>query len=212
MQILVFVILAVFYAVGSIVKAKANKTALKDEKQKIPRKPARKPPEGTRELFKQSQRPARPAPHGQPRPQMTKLQVQPPRRRVARPATARSAVTSPQPAVGRKLPTKAEEAIELPTLEPLGLRQGLRPDELEVSKMGVLEPQVQPKFEELPELTTKVEGLKEKRVAMPAEIQPAKYLSEILSDYDDPEKLRRAILHYEILGKPLSLREQERLF
>ena len=44
-------------------------------------------------------------------------------------------------------------------------------------------------------------------VAVPAEIPQAKYLSEILSDYDDPEKLRRAILHYEILGKPISLRE-----
>jgi len=27
-----------------------------------------------------------------------------------------------------------------------------------------------------------------------------------LPAYDDPEQLRRAILHYEILGKPLSLR------
>jgi len=34
-----------------------------------------------------------------------------------------------------------------------------------------------------------------------------RYLSEILSDYDDPEKLRRAILHYEILGKPMALRD-----
>jgi hypothetical protein len=50
------------------------------------------------------------------------------------------------------------------------------------------------------------------RVAMPVEIPQAKYLSEILSDYDDTEKLRRAILHYEILSKPLSLREQERAF
>jgi hypothetical protein len=52
-----------------------------------------------------------------------------------------------------------------------------------------------------------VEAPEGMRVAMPAEIPRAKYLSEILSDYDDSEKLRRAILHYEILGKPLSLRE-----
>lgn len=197
MQILIFVILAIFYAVGSIVKAKANKTAKKGEKQ-IPRKPARKPPEGARELFKQPQRPARPAPRSQPRlqvarPQVAKPQVQPPRRKVTRPATARSAVTSPQP-VGRKLTTKAEEAIELPTLEPL-----------EVSKVAAA-PKLEPKLEELPEFTTEaIKKLKAKRAAMPAETP--KYLSEILSDYDDPEKLRRAILHYEILGKPLSLRE-----
>jgi hypothetical protein len=42
---------------------------------------------------------------------------------------------------------------------------------------------------------------------MPAEMPQTKYLSEILSDYEDPEKLRRAILHYEILGKPMSLRK-----
>jgi hypothetical protein len=29
---------------------------------------------------------------------------------------------------------------------------------------------------------------------------------ELLLDYADPEELRRAILHYEILGKPLSMR------
>lgn len=184
-QILVFVILAIFYAVGSIVKAKANKTALKEEKQ-IPRKPARKPP----------RRPTGPIPRGQRRLQVAKPQVQPPRRKVARPATARSAVTSPQP-TGRRLPTKAEEAIKLAPLEPL-----------EVSEVAVLEPQVQPKLGEIPEFTTEtVKKPEGKRVAMPVEKQPAKYLSEILSDYDDPEKLRRAILHYEILGKPISLRE-----
>jgi hypothetical protein len=31
-------------------------------------------------------------------------------------------------------------------------------------------------------------------------------LSDLISDYDDPERLTRAILHYEILGPPLSLR------
>jgi hypothetical protein len=34
------------------------------------------------------------------------------------------------------------------------------------------------------------------------------YFSETLLDYADPEELRKAILHYEILGKPLSLRGQ----
>lgn len=48
---------------------------------------------------------------------------------------------------------------------------------------------------------------KKPKIGIPAEIPRAKYLSEILLDYDDPDKLRKAILHYEILGKPLSLRE-----
>lgn len=177
MRILVFVILAVFYAVGSIVKAKANKTALKEEQ--ISRKPAGKPPESSRDL-------QRPTPRSQPRPQVAKPQVQPPHRKVAR----------PQPSAS-KLPTKAEEAVKISTFEPL-----------EASKVAAMEPQVQPKLEELPELTAEtVKKLEGKRVAAPAGIPQTKYLSEILSDYDDPEKLRRAILHYEILGKPVSLRD-----
>jgi hypothetical protein len=163
MQILVFVILAIFYALGSIVKAKANKTAPKGKEQGPP-KPVRKPPESTIDLQMLKQLfglPEKPAPSSQSRPQVTKPrmakpQVQPTSRKVARPQPAGMAMLEPQ----------------------------------------VAKPQVQPKVE----------------VAAPAEKQPATYLSEILSDYEDPEKLRRAILHYEILGKPLSLREQERTF
>ncbi len=169
MRILVFVILAVFYAVGSIVKAKANKTAPK-KKEQVPHKPVRKPPEGgARELFKQPRRPAGPAPYSQPRPQqVAKPQVQPPRRKVTRPQPAGMAMLKPQ-----------------------------------VAKL-----QVQPKLEKVPELTAEtVKKLEGKRAATPTEKQPARYLSEILSDYDNPDKLRRAILHYEILGKPISLRD-----
>jgi len=176
MRILVFVILAVFYAVGSIVKAKANKTALKEEQ--ISRKPAGKPPESSRDL-------QRPTPRSQPRPQVAKPQVQPPHRKVAR----------PQP-LASKLPTKAEEAVKISTFEPL-----------EASKVAAMEPQVQPKLEELPELTPAASLLRSKTTG--AGIPQTKYLSEILSDYDDPERLRRAILHYEILGKPLSLRDSQ---
>jgi hypothetical protein len=64
------------------------------------------------------------------------------------------------------------------------------------SETSPLGGQVQPKLEKV------TAG-----VAAPAEIPRAKYLSEILSDYENPESLRRAILHYEILGKPLSLRD-----
>jgi hypothetical protein len=157
-QILAFVILAIFYAVGSIVKARANKTAPKGKEQ-IPRKPALKPPESTIDLQMLKQlfgRPESPTQSGQGRPRVTK-EVQPTRRKVTRP-------------------------------QPAG--------------MAMLEPQVA-----MPQPEKATAG-----AAAPAEIPRAKYLSEILSDYDDSEKLRRAILHYEILGKPLSLREQERAF
>ncbi len=59
-----------------------------------------------------------------------------------------------------------------------------------------------------PEFTGKtVEGLAGKRMDMAAEVPESKYLSEVLLDYADPDELRMAILHYEILGRPLSLRD-----
>ena len=62
-------------------------------------------------------------------------------------------------------------------------------------------------LEKFPEFTSEsVKKLGDKRIAIAAETTQAKYLAEILSDYADPDNLRRAILHYEILGKPLSLR------
>jgi len=193
-QTLFFIILAVFYVVGSILKARANKL----EKEKPERqKPGRKLPKTTPEipkflqkiLYPQEQPPAGRTPEErQPRPQ-----ARPPRRKLAR----------PQP-VGQGLPTKAEQVIEPPTLEPL-----------EVAKVAPPKPQLQPEFEELPEFTAEValaipatvKKLQDRRrAAIPVETPQAEFLSEPLLDYEDPEKLRRAILHYEILGKPLSLR------
>jgi hypothetical protein len=184
MQMLVFIVLAVFYVVGSILKARANKQQKLEQEE-----PGRKPPESTRggpkplakTLYRPAQRPVGHAPKSQPSPQ----QVQPPRRKVVR----------PQPA-GRKSFIKTEQAIELPTLEAL-----------ETPKVSPPISQLQVDLEELPEFTVEtVEKLGAKRAGIAGKTPQTKYLAEILLDYDDPEKLRRAILHYEILGKPLSLR------
>jgi hypothetical protein len=163
MQILVVVILAIFYAVGSIVKARANKAAPKGKKQ-IPRKR----PESAIDLRMLKQLfglPEEAESGSQPSPEASKPLV-----RAKRPAVARQVVR----------PSAFSET------SPLG-------------------GQVQPKLEELPELTPDV--LLRKSEAAGAEIPQTKYLSEILSDYETAESLRRAILHYEILGKPISLRE-----
>ena len=66
---------------------------------------------------------------------------------------------------------------------------------LEEPKLPKLKPEVQPAVEELPQLISK-----------PVERPELILATESLLDYADPEELRRAILHYEILGKPLSLR------
>ncbi len=165
MQILFFVIVSIFWAVGSVVKAKAGKTVPK--KGKDPRKPAGKKPEITIDLqkLKQLWSGEKSAPGSESRPQTVKPQVRPVSRKVVR----------PRPAVKRKMPTETKEAVKFPTFES------------------------QPEMEEVPGLTTEA--------TMAAEVSQAKYLSDILSDYEDPEKLRRAILHYEILGKPVSMRE-----
>ena len=193
MQMLVFIVLAAFYVIGSILKARANKQQKLEQEE-----PGHKPPESTRgapkplakTLYRQAQRPVGHAPKSQPSPQ----QVQPPRRKIIR----------PQP-VGRKSSIKTEQAIKLPTLEVL-----------ETPKVSLPRPQLQADLEELPEFTietvakdirlSSIEALGAKRIGIAGETPQTKYLAEILSDYDDPEKLRRAILHYEILGKPLSLR------
>lgn len=157
MQILVFIILAVFYAVGSIVKAKANRTAPKKKEQvpRKPRKPVRKPSESAIDLQTLKQLFGLPeeAKSSQPSPpQAAKPQVR----------LAGRKVTRPQPVARRKPP--AEVKME------------------------------------------KVSG-RAAKTAVAAGTPHTEYLSKILSDYDDPGKLRRAILHYEILGKPISLRD-----
>jgi len=144
MNILVLVLLAVFYGLGSILKAKSKKVEQQGEEQ-LPRKPARKPPGVARGLEKRFvQRPGRATGPAQ-------------RRKVMR----------PQPVVPR-FAAEVEEAIRLPTLEPL-----------EVSKLSPLG---------LPEEAGEV------------------VIEEPLLDYADADELTRAILHYEILGRPLSLR------
>ena len=186
MQMLVFVVLAVVYAIGSIVKAKANKLEERDKEQldrKPARRPALKPPERPGDLRKQSlqqlRRPSGPAPRREHRPE-----VQPPLRKVMR----------PQPAI-QKFAAEAERNVRLRPLEPL-----------EVSKLPLPAPSIE--LEELPEFTAKtVKKLKDKYAAIPAETYRIEGGIESLLDYDDPEQLKRAILHYEILGKPLSLRE-----
>jgi hypothetical protein len=171
-QILVFVVLAIFWALGSILKAKANKGAAR--KKQTPGKAVREPPESTIEirLLKQLFGLSEEAESGsQSQPQVTKPQIAKPQ---VRPTVRK--VTRPQPAV-RKAPIKV--------------------------------PKIAPKIEKVTELAV---AMPQVEAAAPAEIPQVKYLSEILSDYEDAEKLRRAILHYEILGKPISLREQERAF
>ena len=57
------------------------------------------------------------------------------------------------------------------------------------------------------ELAAKTVSVENTGIPILTEVARSERLVEILSDYADPEKVRKVILHYEILGKPLSLRE-----
>jgi len=195
MNILVFVIVAVVYALGAIIKAKGKKSQ-EGTKSQLQRKPARKPATSGRSLLEQFireiQGSARPEEARESRPA-----APPAGRKIARPE-----------ATVQKYAPETEQATRT---KPISLTA--KP------KLSISTPRVQPDFEEIQELGTSIQalppdftskGVEElvgKGVDMPAEVVESRYLSEVLSDYADPEELRRAILHYEILGKPLSLRD-----
>ncbi len=201
MDILVLVLVAAVYGLATILKAKKAKKVQEQTEQPQTRKPKRKPAAGRgvlEQFFKEIQQ-----------------AVESAQERESRPAAqqARQKVARPQPAQAvRKYTAEAKQASRTipaaPAEEPK--RHGL--------ELSIPSPKVQPAFEELPELGKSIQALPDftskgveelvgKGVDMPAELIESKYLSEVLADFTDPEDLRMAILHYEILGRPLSLRD-----
>lgn len=164
MQLLVVAVVAVFYVLGTIFKAKSNKVEQKDEEQ----------PEGT-------------GASGAFQKTASRQVQQQPRRKVMR----------PQP-VGWKFAAEEQEAVRLKTPQPP-----------RVLKLPVLTPQVQiqPELEEVQEFIGEpLKPLEDEQLALSAETEASMASIQPLLDYADTEGLKRAILHYEILGKPLSLR------
>ena len=202
MNILVLVLVAAVYGLATILKAKKGKKEQEQAEEEQGLKPQRKP-EGGRGVLEQFvreiQRAFEPT---EDQDRESHPTAQPAGRKTARP--------QPAPTI-RKYAAEAKQAGRpksiIPPAKPK--RPGL--------ELSIPAPQVRPDFEEFPELqtgiedlpeyTTKtVEGLLGKRKGM-AEVPESKYLSEVLADFTDPEDLRMAILHYEILGRPLSLRD-----
>ncbi|MHC4322957.1 MAG: hypothetical protein ACYSUX_01645 [Planctomycetota bacterium] len=186
MNILFVVVLAVFWAIGGIIKAKANKPGAQDKQP--PLKPGRKPPLHSREAREQMlRRLERPAGSAQSQGQKPRPAAQKPRMKFA----------DLQAAV-RKFAVEAEQAFQPQTGKPT-----------QEPKPPLTEPQIKPESVKLTEPISKtVKELKDKQAYEPEQMPESEYLSELLTDYSDPQELRRAILHYEILGKPLSLRDQ----
>jgi len=190
MNILFIAVLAVIWAIGGLIKAKTKKAEGEEEEkeEQFARKPHRKLKEAAerfqREVF-----------------ELSRDRVYKPRER-AEALHKESFKKAPRHAV----PVARKEYR--PVAKPKRKKIARPIETLAEPKLPRRTPQVEPDFEELPEYTSKaVKELEVNRVDMTAEIVQTKYLSEILSDYADPEELRRAILHYEILGRPLSLRD-----
>jgi len=198
MDVLVLVVVAVVYGLGSIIKASKKAQGQKDKQPEHKLKGKRSGSRGVLEQFvREIQHAFEPTSGRESRPA-----AQPERPKVARP--------QPAPAV-RKYDAEAKQPglfqQRTPPAKPE--RPGL--------ELSIPARKVQPDFEELPELETSMqalpdftskaaEGLLGKRKGMADEIPEPKYLSEVLADFTHPDELRMAILHYEILGKPLSLR------
>jgi hypothetical protein len=176
MNILFFVAIAAFYAIGSVLKAKASKSA--KQKKAAERQGVRPSAKG----------PVRPAVKKAPPPAAIKKPQypQPPRRPVARPRPImrkpilKKAPVPPHPA---KPPAMARPLPSVPSLESKLRRLRKLPKEalgeLEVGELGLA-----------PE---------KKEKERPAVEGP-------LLALDDPDALRRAIIYYEIIGKPVSMR------
>jgi len=192
-NILVMVVLAAVYGIGALIKAKGNKTDDQAQEQQS-RKPQRKPSAGGRGILEQIFREIQQAAEGKPT-----GETRPPGQ------TARQQTARPQ-AAARKYAAETKQARQTQSISAPAK-----------SKLSKPTPQVQPDFEilsehgagtqSIPELTTNVVGLPSKRKRMPAQAAGTSYLSDVLFDYEDPDELKRAILYYEILGKPLALRD-----
>jgi hypothetical protein len=176
MNILFFVAIAAFYAIGSVLKAKASKSAKQKkaaERQGV--KPIRKTP-------------ARPTVKKAPPPATVKKPSYP--QAGGRPATR------PRPVMRRPVPRK-------PPVPP----KAVKPSAMAEALPAV--PSVQGELEGFRELPKKTVGqLDVGRLGLAAEKKgkEAVILEEPLLALDDPDVLRRAILYYEILGKPVSMR------
>jgi hypothetical protein len=153
----------------------------------------------------QQKQPKQPPARPQPKPSQTMRQPQ--RQPAAQPRrTARPTEPISQP----QLP-KRKLARPTPAAQPL--------ETAEIPQLAVPTAQLKPDIEQLPQYTTqtlkKLKKLQTQHLTHTPErpkAQPPEVSASVL-DIADADELRRAILHYEILGRPLSLRDpSQRMF
>ncbi|MCK5472589.1 MAG: hypothetical protein KAI59_01040 [Planctomycetes bacterium] len=149
MQILIFVIMGVIYAVGSLAKAKANKLSRQEQEDDEQQQP----------------------------PQNRQVQKQALRAGLHKNIATFIKANQPE---NQNRSTKTKYAQTKKTK--------LKPQS-NIADMAAKKP------------------LRGKRVETLKTTAPQEGISELLTDYEDQDSLKKAILHYEILGKPIALRE-----
>ena len=199
LEFLPIIIIAVLWAVGAILKVIRKQPgrqaqATKDERGSEQRLDLSKLVRLARERYMAAQRPAQQA---EPKEPAGAPAVPPVIPKV--PPTGRP---MPPPVPGAKRARRVFEQSPLP-------RPAARPaTQAKLPALHIEMPSVEPELKVLGEFTTPMT----KNLARPGP-QPAgeklkePRLTQILSEYSAPESLKRAILHYEILGKCAAMRQ-----
>ena len=186
-QLVVFIVLGLIYALGGLAKMKANKV-FKEDEDNIDDKPQRRPRyKPLDETFSPRQSQSKRVPAPSPGTSRTTPR---PVRQIHRPTRARVHHEYKQPARVQEPPKRPVRPASRPKL-----REAVRKN-----------PPVSAASYELAKI--------EKPEGEPSQKQQLTEVSEFTDrpvfDYEDSDSLRNAILHYEILGKPMALRESGR--
>jgi hypothetical protein len=180
-QLIVFVILGLIYALGGLAKMKANKAAAEeeDEAEEEPKRRSRYKP--LDDIFPPRQAEAK----GTGAPKVSRVTSRPARevRRPTEMPVRRERRQEPRiPEVKKKLARPAAKPAPHAVKKTMPSMEAVVPSELgRIEKLGV--------------------DLSRRQKEGEAELAGRPVL-----DYEDSDALREAIVHYEILGKPLSLR------
>ncbi|MDT8302467.1 MAG: hypothetical protein RQ760_13365 [Sedimentisphaerales bacterium] len=192
-NILVMVVLAAVYGLSALIKAKGKQPEDQSQEQQT-RKPQRKPSSGGGGILEQIFREIQQAAEGKST-QETRPSGQATRKNTARPQAAirKYAAETKQARQTQSTSAPAKSKLVKPT--PQAQRDFGNSAELDKG------------IRVLPDITTKVVNLSDKCKRIPSQSEESSYLSEVLFDHENPDQLKRAILYYEILGKPLALRD-----
>ncbi len=190
-NLLFVIVMAVLWLVGGIIKAMKTKA---ENQQQTRQTPARKPSDQKRGAQQQAptQRPQRPA-------------AGPPRAAQQAPGAAKKRSTLEEMReAARRFAAEAEQSFKEETPKPKPTPRPPKQTKPSPKPQIYREAKAEIKPVGAPIMQSAGKG---KPQDVFAQKPASEKLSDLVSDYADPEKLRKAILHYEILGPPISLRD-----